>query len=150
MLFSASYRYDQKEEERIKHAQRLRKERIADHAGIVQRREKKEADQMEVKKWEMMNRFKIADYSKEHNQVRATGKYALAYRKDLQDQIAEKREVWKNEELKDEAFIKQEKEKIEAQDKQFFEHADQVKGIIKSRGGRTTIPLERVVEVSVY
>lgn len=98
----------------------------------------------------MANRFKNTEYSNEHNEKRKSEKWQtiLNYKKDLQEQIAEKLEMLKKEELKNEEIVKEDREKVEAIDKKFFGYADHVKEMIKSRGGRTTIPLEKVIEVS--
>lgn len=97
----------------------------------------------------MANRYKNTDYNKVHERKMAAEKWnkMLAYRKELQEQISENSKLRESEGLDDEVYMKQEKEKTETQDREFFEYADQVRGMIKSRGGRTLIPLEKVVEV---
>lgn len=99
----------------------------------------------------MANRYKNTDYNKEHERKMAAEKLnkMLAYRKELQEQLSDNSKLRESEGLGDEVYVKLGKEKIERQDREFFEYADKVRGMIKSRGGRTLIPLEKVVEVSL-
>lgn len=143
------YREIEKLQAKAEYAQRLREERIKERSRIVEKAEKKKAEEIEARKWAMVNRFKITEYEKMYQKEKKAKKWEqiLGYRKDLQDQMAEKREIWNNEEMQNDAATKKEQERIDANDKKFFEFADHVKDLIKSRSGRTTIPLEKVVQV---
>lgn len=142
-------RDDEKLRRKAEYAQRLKQERIAERGRIEQRQEQKKAEEIEARKWEMANRYKITDYGKmyENNKKARLWGEVLQYRKDLQEQMAEKVDKFKNEELQNNAAVKEELERLDASDRKFFEYADKVKDIVKSRGGRTTVPLEKVVEV---
>lgn len=140
---------DEKLRKKAEYAQRLKQERIIEHDRIVQKQEQKKLEEIEARKWEMVNRYKITDYNKmyENNKKARLWGEVLQYRKDLQEQMTEKLAKFKNEELQNNAAVKEELETLDASDRKFFEYANQVKDIIKSRGGRTTIPLEKVVVV---
>lgn len=99
---------------------------------------------------DMLNRYKSADYHKKYDQERVMEKYntVTKYKKELEKQMNEKRDFLENEAMTNEVVVEEERKRIEAEDKKFFECADRVKEMIKSRGDRTTIPLEKVVKVS--
>lgn len=141
-------REDLREEERIAKIQRLKAERIAEHVKFVEKQENAKKQEAEILKWEKLNSIKKTEYIKE-TAGKKKREGMLKYKEDLDKQIAEKMESLKQEKLENELYAKADREKARASDRKFFEYADHVRDMLKSRGGRTTIPLEKVVEVRI-
>lgn len=153
MLFCSDYKFCralEKIQAKIEKAKKAKEEGIENRRQAVEKYERQRAEEEEMKKWDMLNRYKINEYAKMHDSERKREKWGsiLNHRQALLQQMAEKEQILKDAEIKDDEMHKAELAALDAADKKFFNYADKVLEIVKSRG-HTTVPLERVVEVSI-
>ncbi|XP_060522535.1 DNA ligase 1-like [Cylas formicarius] len=127
---------------RAEFEKKLREDQIKNRLEVLEREKVRLAKERELKKWEMLNRYKCDEMMKKYDQAQQREKWeqVLNYRKELMEQMAAER-ASKAEELElEQAFDKM----ISSEDDRFFEYAREVIEIAKSKG-RCTIPIEVVI-----
>ncbi|KAL1497374.1 hypothetical protein ABEB36_008355 [Hypothenemus hampei] len=129
---------------RQKFDEKIKQECLRNHEEMFQRQKEKMKTEMEVKKWELLNRYKTTEELKKYEENKRLKKWQdiLEYRKDLCEQIEDRKQEEQREKQIEEAMANA---SIRADDMHFFDYADEVLSLAKSKG-RSTIPIERVIK----
>lgn len=170
MCFQSNCSEEDKNIKRAQYEKRLVQEREDDYKQYLKREEARKFEEVELKKWEMLNRFKKDQVMTEYENDKARKKWesVLAYRQELLDQIVSSFhhnlifdvqikhfDVFKTQAddptkqvlQEEEAYHQYQMGKIKDEDRKFFEYANEVMEHAKSKG-RMTIPIEHVIDVS--
>lgn len=168
--FQSNCSEDEKNRKRAQYDKRLIQEREDDYKQYLKREEARKFEEAELKKWEMLNRFKKDKVMTEYENDKARKKWesVLAYRQELLDQIVSFALCFHHKLIKhfgpfkkqaadptkqvlqeEEAYHQYQIDKIKDEDKKFFEYANEVMEHAKSKG-RMTIPIEHVIDVSTF
>ncbi|KAK4873720.1 hypothetical protein RN001_013080 [Aquatica leii] len=132
-----------------KYQEQLEKDRKEERIKQAKREAQRKFEENEIMKWQMLNRFKTNDVIKEYNKKKEEEEWQkkLRYRQNLFEQMAENDVVKKIQKDKEDKIFQESLEKINDEDKQFFDYADEVLEYAKKKN-RSTTPIERCIYVS--
>ncbi|KAI4456447.1 coiled-coil domain-containing protein [Holotrichia oblita] len=142
----AAKREEEKIQKKLEKEKKIRQERQEDHREYIEREEKAKAAEIELKRWEMLNRQKqhavTTEYDEEKRQK--DWKKTLKYRQELLEQIEERRKYDKAE--REEAMKSDDYILAQIEDDEFFGYAD---SLVKhcEKQGRPVYPIHKVVDV---
>ncbi|KAF5306239.1 hypothetical protein FQA39_LY08937 [Lamprigera yunnana] len=129
-----------------KYQQQLVRERIEEQEKFLMKEKQRREKEAEIKKWQMLNRFKTHKANAEYDTEKARKEWQLKLenRRQLFAQIAEKEEAIVKEKEIDNLILNEAKQKITDEDEQFFEYVDEVMDYAKNKG-RSIEPIERYI-----
>ncbi|XP_076261669.1 uncharacterized protein LOC143197051 [Rhynchophorus ferrugineus] len=129
---------------KAEHQEKMKQERLQNIREVQEREEIRKRKEYELKKWELLNRFKTDEHTQKYEQEKRKKHWnaILQYRNVLLDQMEENRiEKLREEEIESSYF----KASVEDEDAKFFEYANEVMELAKKKK-RSIIPIERVIE----
>ncbi|XP_074032084.1 uncharacterized protein isoform X2 [Leptinotarsa decemlineata] len=122
---------------------RMKEERIEDRKHFIEREASAKAKEEEIRKWEMLNRYKTDEIIKNYEETKRKEYWEkiLKYRKELLEQMDEEKAL-KIEEKEIDQYVT--KMNYVNEDDKFFEYADEILHLAKKKG-RSTYPIEKAI-----
>ncbi|KAI4456353.1 coiled-coil domain-containing protein [Holotrichia oblita] len=131
----AAKREEEKIQKKLEKEKKIRQERQEDHREYIEREEEAKAAEIELKRWEMLNRQKqhavTTEYDEEKRQK--DWKKTLKYRQELLEQIEERRKYDKAE--REEAMKSDDYILAQIEDDEFLGYADSLVKHCEKQGG---------------
>ncbi|KAJ8969783.1 hypothetical protein NQ317_018779 [Molorchus minor] len=129
--------------EREEYDAKMRQERLDDRNRFLERRKEEERKEAEMQKWEMVNRYKIGEFTKQYelDKKKELWQSILRRRKELMEQMEEDERRRMEEKRIDDCLSKV---SFEEDDEKFFDYADEVLQLTKKKG-RPTYPIEKII-----
>ncbi|CAH1116211.1 unnamed protein product [Phaedon cochleariae] len=128
---------------RAEYDKKMKEERFEDRKKFIEHEEVANKKQAEIRKWEMLNRYKTDEILKKYEESKRKQhwKKVLEYRKELLEQMSEEKALLLQEKEIEEFVTRS---NFHNDDDSFFEYADEVLKLAKKRG-RSTYPIEKVI-----
>ncbi|XP_030760706.1 calponin homology domain-containing protein DDB_G0272472-like [Sitophilus oryzae] len=136
----------QKIKDKLEFQEKMKRERLENRQEVLQREAEKRRKDLEIQKWETLNRYKAQEYHKIYEEKRKRELWAeiIRYRQTLLEQIEDNKLCQQTEKELDEMFITT-KTNLEDDNTKFFEYAKEVMEMAQKKN-RSIVPINRVIE----